>query len=200
LDLSKTTDLTALVLIFPTGDAFRQLAWFWLPEETVEKNRHAIDYRPWIHSGLQTIPGAVIDYRYIEERLLDVAHRFDLRGLHYDPYRAASLMQRMEDVHGMEVLEFKQTLLNFAAPTNEYERLLLDGKLRHNGNALLSWQAGHVQVYSDMNHNLRPVKPKKGSVQTIDGIVAGIMAVALATAEDSGVSRFDDPDEELMVI
>jgi phage terminase large subunit-like protein len=77
-------------------------------------------------------------------------------------------------------VEFPQTIMHFADPTAEYERLVISGKMRHNGHPVLSWQAGNVQVWSDMNNNKRPVKARKNDYRTIDGIVAGMMALGRA--------------------
>jgi phage terminase large subunit-like protein len=61
--------------------------------------------------------------------------------------------------------------------------LIHSGKLRHNGNKILSAMAGNVSVKTDPAGNLRPVKPPHGSSQRIDGIVALIMAIGAQTQE-----------------
>ena len=57
-----------------------------------------------------------------------------------------------------------------SAPTKEWEKLVLCGRLRHGGNAVLRWMAGHVAVETDAAGNLKP--SKKRSTERIDGIMA----------------------------
>jgi phage terminase large subunit-like protein len=204
LDMSKTLDTTALALVFPDQeeeDLYRQLVYFWIPEKTVADRQHLVDYQPWIDSGhLRVMPGGVIDYAQLRADLLEILPRFGVRRFVYDPMYAKETAQWIEEHFGdIECAEFPQTLMQFAGPTAEYERLVIAGRLRHNDNPLLTWQAGHTKVYTDANRNKRPVKPKHGDIRTIDGLVAGIMALkgemqtpAESAYEDHGVYYADD--------
>ena len=104
---------------------------------------------------------------------------------------AEELTQRLEDNHGIARESFAQTMMNFAGPTEEYERLITAEKLKHNGNPCLSWQASHVETYKDANDNKRPIKPKNAKHKKIDGVVAGIMALAGALQIEDGGSYYD---------
>ena len=75
-----------------------------------------------------------------------------------------------------------------SAPTKEWEKLVLCGRLRHGGNAVLRWMAGHVAVETDAAGNLKP--SKKRSTERIDGIVAGIMALARALLDHKPASVY----------
>ncbi len=196
LDMSKTGDMTACALVFPDQedtDLYRQLVWFWMPEETIKKRQHLVDYKAWIDAGvLRSIPGDVIDYGIIRHDLAELFNRFGVRRFTYDPMYAKETAQWIGDEFpDVECVEFGQTIMNFAGPTAEYERLVISGRLRHNGNALLGWQAGHTLVKVDANHNKRPVKQKPGDVRTIDGIVAGVMALKFEMAGDDESSYAD---------
>jgi phage terminase large subunit-like protein len=98
----------------------------------------------------------------------------------YDDTYAAQLVQWLVDEDRVfmldEVCSFPQTTHAFGGPTDDYEADVLEGRLHHNGNPVLTWQAGNAKVWVDANHNKRPVKQKHGDPKTIDGIVAGIMA------------------------
>jgi phage terminase large subunit-like protein len=201
LDLSKTQDMTAFVLVFRDGDEYRQLAWFWLPEETYQQHRDRLDYELWKERGwLSLCPGPRIEESYIEDRIVWAEKQFDLTRIVYDPWRAAGLCKRLEEEHGIECVEFPQTITRFAAPTAEYESLISRGKMHHNGNGLLTWQSRHVKTKADMNKNERPVKPARGDVRTIDGIVAAIMALGFEMADEDTHSAYNDPEAELMLI
>lgn len=202
LDLSQSDDTSALVLVFPRDDGtYRQLAWFWLPEDTIQKYRDRIDYAAWVKQGfLETTPYDWVDEGAIETRLVEIVGRFDLRMLLYDPYRAETLTQRIENDHGIPRLKFDQTIKNFAEPTSAYESLVKKGLLHHNGNPVLSWQAKNVRVITDSNANCRPVKPKREDLRKIDGIVAGIMALSEAIGHATAGGVYDDPDKDLVMI
>ncbi len=67
LDLSSTTDITALVLVFPDNDRYEVLPFFWVPEENARKRerRDRVPYGQWITQGLiEATPGEAIDYDF----------------------------------------------------------------------------------------------------------------------------------------
>jgi len=205
LDMSKTQDMTSLVLCFPDGDdLFQCLAWFWLPRETVDnhKNQNHHLYRQWEEEGWLTVtPGSTVDLGHLLRDICEIFSNFEVQGFNYDRVYADGLTQQIHeglsaDGHilvkgtGVPRIEFPQTLMTFAAPTVELERLVISGKIHHNRNPILDWQAGHVTVYTDMNNNKRPVKPKHEDHRKIDGIVALIMALAGLMGED-GTSVYE---------
>ena len=54
----------------------------------------------------------------------------------------------------------------------------MQGNVRHGGHPVLRWMADCMTVKSDINSNVRPVKPDRlKSSKRIDGIVAAIMAM-----------------------
>jgi len=192
LDLSKSEDPSALALIFPDGDGYRQLVWFWLPQETYERNRERVRYEDWVREGwLEICPGPRIDEELIEQRIVWAKEEFSLQSVHYDPYRAHAIVKRLDETHGIECIEFPQTITRFAGPTAEYESLIVRRKLRHNRNGCLTWQSRHLKTKADANKNERPVKPARGDIRTIDGHVASIMALALIETEDVGESIYE---------
>lgn len=62
-----------------------------------------------------------------------------------------------------------------SAPTKEFEKAVLTGKVEHFGNPVLRWMLSSTVVKTDPAGNIKPDKEK--SVQKIDGIVAAIMAL-----------------------
>ncbi len=182
LDLAKTRDTCALVLNFPEEDeTYKQLAFFWLPEARAAEISHLVQHMQWAKAGWITLtPGNTVDYRRIHDDIDALHKRFDIRWFGYDTTYAHQLVQRfIEEDHWDEEIffEYPQTVLGFASPTAKYERFVIDGKLHHNGNPVMTWQAGNVRVKSDSNQNMRPIKQKPGDHRTIDSIVAGIMAL-----------------------
>ena len=55
VDLSMTTDLSAVALVFPCDDAgFDVLSFFWMPEEAVRQRerRDGMPYQRWADQGI----------------------------------------------------------------------------------------------------------------------------------------------------
>lgn len=186
LDLAKTRDTTALVLLFPEDDGtFKQIAYYWLPRDRAQDLRDQVRYLEWAERGFITLTdGNQTDYGFVRGTLLDVFEKFDVQGLAYDSTYAATIMQRLREEDGMpeeKQIEFGQNMMNFTAGTVAYENAIIEHRLHHNGNPVLTWQAGNVRVKSDFNQNIRPIKQKHGDFRTVDGIVAGVMAFSLAT-------------------
>lgn len=188
IDLSKSRDMTSVVLTFFRENKFYWLPYFWLPENTIQDRGNNEYFRVWKDMGvLRSTPGDVCDYNQIESEILDFNRQFDIRGVYYDSRYAEQLVQNLDNVHGIPRYPFGQSMPNFAGPTGELERLLLSQGLFHNDNPILTWQAGHVEFKTDNNGYKRPVKPSKDDPRKIDGIVAGIMS--LAGAMELGLSE-----------
>jgi phage terminase large subunit-like protein len=81
------------------------------------------------------------------------------------------------------------------APTKLLETLVIQGRLRHGGNPVLQWQASNVQVKTDDAGNVKPTKKNSSSTGRIDGMVALIMALGIA----SGEAR-NEPDEPMLMV
>ena len=182
LDLSKTRDMSSLVLAFKFDEVVSIVPFFWFPENVARDKSHLANYLDWIGDGhLWTIPGDVIDQRFILRDIRDkILPIVTIDQLAYDPMYAEELTATLEDEDGIERIEFPQRITEFAEPTADFERMVIGGELEHNRNPVMSWQAGHAQVRIDVNANKRPVKPNDDTHKKIDGIVAAIMAVSRA--------------------
>jgi phage terminase large subunit-like protein len=186
IDLARKWDMTALALLFRRETHRILVPFFWLPEETAVKRSHLASYRDWANAGeLKLTEGATADYGPIGDDIIELCRRFKPRAIAFDDQYAEEITQRISAETGIERFAFPQTFLGFAAPSAAFERMLTCRELRHNGNRLLAWQAGHVQVKEDNNQNIRPVKERRASHKSVDGIVAAVMALGMELAEDT---------------
>ena len=183
LDLSSTIDLTAFVLLFPPDDINREwmvLPWFWVPEENIDQRvrEDKVPYDIWVKQGfLEATPGNVIDYKFIEKKILELAEIFDIQQVGYDPYNAMQTAINLQD-KGLVMVEVRQGFLSMSPPMKEVQQLVMSKKIRHNGHPILRWNVGNVAIKTDENENIRPVKNK--STERIDGLVALVNAMARA--------------------
>ncbi len=185
IDLSSTTDLTALTLWFPRDDGGGDaLAWFWLPEDNIARRvkRDKVPYDVWVREGLVTgTDGNVVDYDVIRATANDLAERYNIREMAIDRWNSTHLQtQLMGD--GFDVVPFGQGFASMSAPTREIEKLVLKNQLRHGGNPVLRWMASNVAVKQDPAGNLKIDKAK--STEKVDGMVALAMCVGRAMVSD----------------
>lgn len=191
LDLSSTTDVSAVVALFPSedGQVIEAVPHFWLPEANLaeRERRDHLPYGQWAAAGLLTLtPGNVIDYRYIRDWLVAFADTHEVLELAYDPWNATGLVTELQEL-GMRVAPTRQGFATLSAPTKELERIVLTRGLRHGGHAVLRAHADAALVKSDPAGNLKP--DKATSVSRIDGVVALIMAINSLMLAGGGPGR-----------
>lgn len=188
LDLASTWDLSACVMVFPDDDGyFDVLCKFWMPEENLleKEQKDRLPYTTWLKdpaNGLEVTPGDVTDYDYIRRDINELRESYNIKKILVDRWNSTQLTVQL-DGDGFEVLGFSQSFASMTAPTKLLENLVISGKLRHNGNKILTSMAGAVSVKTDPSGNIKPVKPQHGAGQKIDGIVALIMAIGGCTQE-----------------
>lgn len=196
LDLSSTTDLTAFTLLFePTDDdpVWRQKAWFWLPAEQLEdrERRDRVPYSAWRAGGwLETTPGAAIDKRYVLQRIVTASSRYRMLDCAFDRWRIEDLLLLASD-EGIELplVAFGQGFQSMAPALDEYERLLVSGEIRHDGNPVLTSHAANAVVEVDPAGNRKLTKKK--ATGRVDGMVASVMAAGVALkTKDEGEVKF----------
>lgn len=177
LDLSNVSDITAYVLLFHENDRFQLLPHFWIPEEKMREKirKENINYDKWVAEGYVTVtPGNVIDYDFVKADILRIVADYDLRTSAYDRWNSSQTIIDLQN-EGMECNPFGQGYGSMSAPTKEFEKLVLTGKIEHFGNPVLRWILASTLVKTDPAGNIKPDKEK--STQKIDGIVAAIMAL-----------------------
>jgi phage terminase large subunit-like protein len=180
MDLSTTTDLTALVAVFPDELGFDVLAQFFVPEERIRERsrRDHVPYDEWARQGVLTsTPGAVVDYDALRQTLRQWAAEFSLQMIAFDPWNATDLVSRLQQQDGFPCVSMRQGFASLSAPTKSLEQAILGRRLRHDGHPVLRWNVSNVAVETDAAGNLRPNKDR--STEKIDGVVALIMAVDL---------------------
>lgn len=180
LDLSSTGDITALVLIFPPRDEEEKyvlLPYFWIPEETIPRRvkANSVPYDIWEKQGyIMSTEGNVIHYDFIEKFIMDLSEKYHILEIAVDRWNATQMIQNLEG-EGFTIVPFGQGFSSMSAPTKEFYRLLMEGRIIHGGNPVLRWMAGNVVIDTDPAGNIKVTKAK--SKEKIDGIVAAIMAL-----------------------
>ena len=194
LDLSSTSDLTAMVLVFPPRDEDEQyivMPHFWLPEETLKLRvrRDHVMYDKWERQGfLHTTEGNVVHYGFIEQFILKLGERFNIREIAYYRWNATMMVQTLEN-DGFTMVPFGQGFRDMSPPTKELMRIVLERKLNHGGHPVLRWNMDNAFVRTDPAGNLKIDKEK--STEKVDGAVALVMALDRAMKNQGGESVYD---------
>jgi phage terminase large subunit-like protein len=186
LDLSSTQDITALVLVFPSafhdaeGPLHAVAPAFFMPEDVLAERARAdkVPYERWVAEGfIEATEGNAVDYDLIGERVMELAGRFRLQEVGYDPWNALHLTQQLLS-RGVPMVPLTQGYA-LSPACKELERLVTTRRLAHAGHPVLRWMADAVEVQQDARENIRLVKPdRRASSKRIDGIAALVMAIA----------------------
>lgn len=186
-DLSTTTDLTAVVLLFPPQEGvpeWRRITRAWIPEEAMrERSRHdRVPYDRWVRDGwLYATPGNAVDYTAIEAEIQRLRQRFRVIGLGTDPWNSRMLTQRLMQ-QGLDILEIPQTIAGMSPAMKDLEIKLRSREITHLNNPVDRWCFGNVRCAVDGNENTKPMKNR--STGRIDIAVASINAMAYARTKE----------------
>jgi phage terminase large subunit-like protein len=189
VDLAEKRDLTAVEILFRTGDVFTRFGRYYAPEETVElpENEH---FRLWRDQGvlIQT-DGAVTDDREIEADILEWCKMFDVREVAFDPLHSRQMaVQLMEQ--GVSCIDFANRPILMNEPMRKMDALIADKKLRHDGEPAFAWMLSNVVNRSKTGDIHSPAKER--AANKIDGPVAAMMALGRWLLDEDGDNGMAD--------
>jgi len=199
LDLSSTTDLTALVLYFPF-DGGAVLPFFWLPKENIRllEQDARVPYVAWHEKGhIELTPGRAVDYRFVVARLAQIAADYGIQCIGFDRWRIKAFERVLaEESIQLPLVEHGQGYRDMAPAVDVLEAAILDGKLRHGMHPVLTWNMSNCVVEKDAAGNRK--LSKKRSKEKIDGVVALAQAMGLYARQEAKPPAFDP--ESIMVL
>lgn len=198
VDASWTTDLTAVVAVFPPipggpVDVWSLLPFFWMPEEKVEQLERTcrVPFSTWIEQGFITkTAGGAIDLRSVIERIEWLNQQFSVVEVPYDRMNFRVEAMNLAE-KGMTCSEVPQTFLGLSAATKFLLSIYPEQQLRHANNPVLNWMASCLQLQYDQKDNCQPSKPERGkSSKRIDGIQGAVTAFSRAILAWQGFSPY----------
>jgi|SRR5215471_4173080 len=194
LDLSSTTDLTALVLVAWVDGKWRVQPTFWLPAEGLREKsqRDHSPYDMWARQGwLQTCPGKTVSYEYVADWLRGTFSNYNLQKLAFDRWNMKHLQPWLlragftESFIKERFVEFGQGMQSMSPALRDLEQVLIDGKLAHGNNPVLTMCVSNAIVVTDDAENRK--LSKKKSIGRIDGAVALAMAMGVAPLQQKPI-------------
>lgn len=203
MDLSTTTDLSAICLVFPPQDGLEdwRVIWdCWIPRENMQEriDEDHVPYDQWAAGGyIQPTDGNVIDYDVIEERIREVRKLYNVIELDGDKTFATQLWQHMEK-EKLTCVDIPQHFSTLTDPINEVEVLLKKRRkiidddesvielpvLTHEAHPVARWCFGNASIIKNGNAQKKLVKEHKGRgldrTKRIDLTIAWVCAMARA--------------------
>jgi phage terminase large subunit-like protein len=195
MDLSSTTDLTGLTLLFPPQTGLVHWYFFtegWLPEDRMRQKQATdkVPYERWVADGyMHATPGDVVDYEFVEARIMQLFTQYKMTMLGTDQWNSRMLTQRLEKQTNkrLQIVEVLQTMAGMSPAMKEAERLMRAGQLAHEVNPAARWCFGNTVIATDGNENIKPMKNR--SLDRIDLTVSLINAMALAVLYEQEVPK-----------
>lgn len=213
LDLSKRTDLTALVLAARDADGVVHLRpYFFAPAKGIRERaiRDRVPYDLWAQRCIRciagdqicghpdklltTTPGATVDYEWVGAKLMELSKRCKIKQIRYDSWRMDELQEELNKI-GIELpLEgMRQGNVTMAPALDAFEALALNGRLRHGMHPILQWNAANAIAPQNATGDRKLDKSR--STGRIDGLVAAVMAVAAL-----GSPTEPEPSYQMLII
>lgn len=224
LDLSFTTDMSALALVFPDdAGGYDALVKFWRPKEGLREasERDRVRYDLWAEAGdIELTEGKVIKLAPIADMLAQAQQDFDLQAVAYDRYRLKELGDQLTDQGvTLPLIEHPQgfrrsTTTNPNDPRQkienplwmpnscqETENAIIEARLRVAINPALTWNVASAVCREDPAGTDNFIFDKRRATGRIDGLVA--LAMGIGAAKDVGgwtppSSPWEDPNFSLM--
>lgn len=206
MDLSTRKDITALVLVSnPDQNGIRYIKPFlFCPLDTVDhrSKEDMVPYRYWVDEGfIEGTPGNTVDFERIKDAALEYYYTWGIHRIELDEWNAHHIVQRLMEA-GLEVSYFSQGIRTISFPTKEFEKLLLEDKLKHDGNPVMAWMLSGCEIYTDPNENIKVTKRNSNrGKKRVDGIISAIMALggSLQPEADSNESAYNDESVEISI-
>lgn len=174
IDLSITTDLTAVVVLIQRGDTVWFFSRFYMPREKLEEAtiRDGIPYRKYVEQGYLILSGEnVVDYHDVETFYSDLVRKYEIlpQKNGYDRYSAAFLIQDLQSM-GFHMESVSQGS-NLTGVIIDVEGMIKDGTLKSaEDNNLMKIHMMDSALKYDETNRRRLVKVS--STAHIDGMAA----------------------------
>jgi phage terminase large subunit-like protein len=200
IDLSSTTDLSALCAIFPPQDGLEdwRVIWeCWIPDVNMQERirKDKVPYNTWVKgSWITPTEGRQIDYTIIKAKIQEYCQTYQVQELAADTTFATMLLQELMQ-EGLTCVDIPQQYAVLTDPMQIIERLLGEGKMSHEDNPVARWCFGNTGIFKNGNGQIKYVKEHKGKsldrTKRIDLTAAWVIAMARAKLYNTETSVYE---------
>lgn len=153
-------------LYIKTDFYFPEIGLSYLPERI--QNR----VKQWGDKGFINItPGAQMRNSILQPVLMTYGAQENCKELCMDPWNTREMTGNLDE-EGVEVMHIGQTVRNFSDVMKKLEAMIHDKAVTHDGNPVMNWMMGNVEVAPDRNDNIFPRKAGEKKHNKIDGATA----------------------------
>ena len=189
VDLSMTTDLTAVAVVFVKGGEYLALQTSFMPEERFDErmSRDKIRFDLYRDRGeLRLTEGDVVDYDEVYDFIIHTIDKYSSMGgnfkeVCFDKWQATMMMKQLE-MNGVTIVEIPQAISALSEPTKRFREEVYKGTLFHTDDHLFQWSMGNAVAIVDASENIKISKNK--SKDRIDPVSATMNAFARAMGDE----------------
>lgn len=186
IDLSANRDFCSIVITVEDEDGIiNTIPEFHLPAKPKKTVRaDFVETDVWAKDGFVNLhPGKIVDHGILFESIQYWCEFFNVIEIGFDPWNAHQLKERINDEIADICVDFVQNVKYFNPPMKKIEALILSEKIKFGTNPILRWMFRNLEVYTDGNGNIKPMKNK--SRDSIDGIIALLIAYGRMTYDEA---------------
>lgn len=180
LDMSAVVDLTALVM-GSAGDKTKVQLFAWKPEDLLRDHSDRdfgsgnARYVQWHKEGhLLVSPGRSIDPAVVVNKIAELTQNYNVLGLAYDRWRIADIMREFDRIgleawedkggekkgSGLRLISWGQGFRDMAPAIDALEIEVIERKLVHPANPVLTWAMANAVAVTDPAGNRKLDKEK----------------------------------------
>jgi phage terminase large subunit-like protein len=199
LDASSAHDLFAFVGVDESGGVH---TYAWLPAEGLaEKSRQdKTPWDEWAKTGyLLTTPGRAIDFDFVAARMREIFDRANVKVVAFDRaymrfLRPALARAKFTDEEMARFVDHGQGFMGMAPAIRELEVRLLQKKLKHGNNPVLTTCADNARVDTD------PAGSRKFSKKRSTGRIDALVALAMACGAGPLLDTKPEPQYQVFFV
>lgn len=199
-DLAQKIDLTAVSAVFkvPETDTqsgkveYHMMQKHYISRGAINKASEQVQnlYEVWSQMGyLEIVESSITDFDLVRDYILDLSKKYKVIDVAFDPAQGNQLMNELRSNHGINVVEVKQTPVQLNEPVKRIEAMIVDGRLKYNGDKVFEYCCSNALL---KNHNNNIVSiVKNANEDKTDSLMAMIVAASRIT-EESNRSIYED--------
>ena len=156
-----------------TAEKYEVFVLTWLPRsmEAIKQFQQTIEFDQWVSDGyVRLTEGDTVDSHRVARDIIEACVGLDVIQGGFDRRDADTVYRVLLDTYGDIFFPQIQNAAHMNVAVKALEGAVRNGEISHQGNPLLSWQIGNVELWEDSS-GYRWVHKTK-SRDKIDGIVA----------------------------
>jgi phage terminase large subunit-like protein len=185
VDLSITTDLTAVSIVFKEEGNYYILSHGFLPRDNLHERREHLNYELMEKQGYCTIcDGYVVDYNTVEQYIRDIEGKYNcvIDVIVSDPYNALQTMENLGQ--GYNVILLKQTYSTLSPMLKQFQQDVYLGKVFYQANKILDYCVSCATTIKGKSTDDILLCKENKNKQRIDLLVASTFAYSKLYLEE----------------